>query len=106
MQRRTFLKLAATTTFATGARLAFPWAAAAASKPVSYRGLLWRAGKGGRIQTSADTGLTWKLHSDLGHMYSITKLAVRNNRLHLTVGYAGHTFPLVLGRDKRSWRTA
>ena len=106
MQRSSFLKLAATTTFATGARLAFPWAAAAANRPVSYRGLLWRAGRHGRIQTSADTGLTWKLHSDLGDMYSITKLAVRNNRLHLTVAYAGHSFPLVLARDKRSWHTA
>lgn len=106
MQRGTFIKLAASTTLATGARLAFPWAAAAASKPVSYRGLLWRAGGRGKIQTSADTGRTWKLHSDLGHTNSIRKLAVRNNRLHLTVGYAGHSFPLVLARDKRSWHTA
>ena len=25
--------------------------------------------------------------------------------LNLTVGYAGRSFPLVLGRDKRSWHT-
>jgi hypothetical protein len=106
MQRGTFLKLAASTTFAAGARLAFPWAAAAANRPVSYRGLLWRAGGAGKIQMSADTGLTWKLHSDLGHTNSIKKLVVRNNRLHATVGYAGHSFPLVLARDKRSWLTA
>ena len=106
MQRRTFLKLAATTTFAAGARLAFPWAAAAATRTASYRGLLWRASGAGEVETSADTGLTWKLHSDLGDTNSITRLAVRNNRLHLTVAYAGHSFPLVLARDKRSWRTA
>ena len=106
MQRQTFLKLAATTTFAAGARLAFPWAAAAANQPVSYAGMLWRKGGMGKIQTSADTGLTWKLHSDLGDANSITRLAVRNNRLHLTVAYAGHSFPLVLARNKRSWRTA
>ena len=44
MQRRTFLKLAATTTVAASARVAFPWAAAAANQPVSYAGSLWRAG--------------------------------------------------------------
>jgi hypothetical protein len=105
MQRSAFIKLAASTTFATGVRLAFPWAAAAANQPISYAGLLWRGHGAGTIQTSADTGLTWKLHSDLGKTNSIRKLAVRNNRLHLTVGYGGHTFPLVLARDKRSWLT-
>ena len=106
MQRRTFLKLAATTTFAAGARLAFPWAAAAANQPVSYAGLLWRAGGAGKIQTSANAGRTWKLHSNLGSTNSIKKLVVRNNRLYLTVGYAGRSFPLVLARNKRSWHTA
>jgi hypothetical protein len=106
MQRRAFLKLAATTTVAAGARVAFPWAAAAATQTVSYAGLLWRAGGAGKIETSADAGKTWTLHSNLGDMYSITKLAVRSNRLNLTVGYAGRTFPLVLGQDKRSWLTA
>jgi len=105
MQRRTFLKLAATTTVAAGARVAFPWAAAAATQYVSYAGLFWRAGGAGKIETSADAGRTWVLHSDLGDMYSVTKLAVRSNRLNLTVSYAGRTFPLVLGQDKRSWLT-
>jgi photosystem II stability/assembly factor-like uncharacterized protein len=106
MQRRTFLKLAATTTLAAGARLAFPWAAAAANQSVSYAGSLWRAGGAGKIQTSTDAGRTWTLHSNLGDMYSITNLTVRNSRLNLSVGYAGRTFPLVLGQDKRSWLTA
>ncbi|MDX6481053.1 MAG: hypothetical protein QOG85_1563 [Gaiellaceae bacterium] len=105
MQRGTFLKLAATTAFATGARLAFPWAAAASTTPVSFGGLLWRAAGAGKIQTSADAGRTWKLHSDLGSTNSITKLTVRNYRLHATVSYSGYSFPLVLARDKRSWRT-
>jgi hypothetical protein len=106
MQRRTFLKLAATTTVAAGARIAFPWAAAAATQTVSYAGLLWRAGGSGKIQTSADVGRTWTLQSDLGDMYSIKSLAVRSGRLNLSVGFAGRTFPLVLGQDKRSWLTA
>ena len=106
MQRRTFLKLAATTTIATGARVAFPWAAAAATQPVAYGGLLWRPGGAGKIETSADAGKSWTLQSNLGDMYSIKSLAVRSNRLNLSVGDAGRSFPLVLGQDKRSWLTA
>jgi hypothetical protein len=107
MQRRTFLKLAASTTIAAGARVAFPWAAAAATGFVSYGGLLWRAGTtAGTIQTSADSGKTWTQHSNLGTANSITKLAVSHNQLNLTVGYAGRTFPLVLAPDKRAWLTA
>jgi hypothetical protein len=106
MQRRTFLKLAATTTVAAGARVAFPFAAVAANQPVSYAGLLWRAGGAGKVQTSSDGGRTWTLHSDLGDIYSITNLAVDHKRLTVSVGYAGRTFPLVLGQNKRSWLTA
>ena len=106
MQRRTFLKLAASTTIAAGARVAFPWAAAAATRPVSYAGALFRLGGAGKIETSVDAGKTWTLHSNLGDMFSITNLTVRNSRLNLSVGYAGRTFPLVLGQDKRSWLTA
>jgi hypothetical protein len=105
MQRQTFLKLAASTTFAAGVRLAFPWAAAAANQPVSYAGALWRKGGAGKIQKSTDGGRTWKLHSNLGSTNSIRNLAVLNRRLYLSVGYAGRTFPLVLAKDKRSWHT-
>ena len=107
MKRRTFLKLAASTTVAAGWRFAFPWAAAAAPKYVSYAGSLWRAGGAGRIETSTDSGRSWKLHSDLGGIYSITDIAVdrRSSTLGLNVGYNGSTFPLVLAQDKRSWLT-
>jgi hypothetical protein len=108
MERRTFLKLGSFAIVAAAGRLAFPWAAAAAGRDVSYAGSLYRAGGAGKIQTSADGGLSWVLHSDLGDMYSISKLAVDrlSNRLRLTVGYAGDTFPLVLAADKRAWLTA
>lgn len=105
MERRTFVKLSASTTAAAAWRFAFPWAAAAASPYVSYAGSLWRAGAAGRIETSADGGRSWSLHSDLGDIYSVTNLAVdrQSKRLGLTVGYNGYTFPLVLAQDKRSW---
>ncbi len=108
MERRTFLKLASSATVVAAGRLAFPWAAAAASRYVSYAGSLYRAGGAGKIETSTDAGRSWVLHSDLGDMYSIKNLAVdrRSTRLDLTVGYAGYTFPLVLAQDKRSWLTA
>jgi hypothetical protein len=104
MKRRNFLKLAASATVVTASELAFPWAAAAATRSVSYAGSLYRAGEAGKIETSTDGGRRWKLHSDLGDMYSIRRLAVdRRNRLALTVGYDGYTFPLVLAQDQRSW---
>jgi len=105
MQRRTFLKLAASTTVAATWRFAFPWAAAAANRYVSYAGVLWRAGAAGRIETSSDSGRSWTLHSNLGDMYSIANIVLdrRSSTLGLTVGYSGSTFPLVLAQDKRSW---
>ena len=106
MQRRTFLKLAASTTIAAGARVAFPWVAAAATGPVSYGGALYRAVGGGKIETSVNGGKTWTLHSDLGNTLSVNTLAVRGGRLNLSVGYAGRSFSLFLGQDKRSWLTA
>ena len=108
MERRTFLKFAASTTVVTASRLAFPWAAAAATRYVSYAGSLYRAGGGGKIEMSTDSGRSWTLHSDLGDIYSVNNLAVdrRNTQLDLTVGYAGRSFPLVLAQDKRSWLTA
>jgi hypothetical protein len=108
MERRTFLKVAGSATVAAAGQLAFPWAAAAATRYVTYAGSLYRAGGAGKIQTSADGGRSWALHSDLGDMYSIKNLAVdgSNTRLGLTVGYGGRTFPLVLAQDKRSWLTA
>jgi hypothetical protein len=107
MERLTFLKVAGSATVAAASQVAFPWAAAAATRYVSFSGSLYRAGGAGKIETSADNGRTWTLHSDLGDMYSITNLGVdgSNTRLGLTVGYAGRTFPLVLAQDKRSWLT-
>ena len=108
MERRTFLKTSFVALAAVGSRLAFPWAAEAGAGNVSYGGLLYRAGGAGKILTSADGGKNWSLHSDLGDMYSITKLMVLGggSRLRLTVGYADDAFALFLAPDKRAWLTA
>lgn len=107
MERRTFLKVSVVTAAAGAGRLAFPWAASAAGGDVSYDGLLYRAGGAGKVLTSDDRGTSWSLHSDLGDMYSITKLAVdrRSRRLQLTVDYGGYPFVLFLASDERSWLT-
>jgi hypothetical protein len=108
MQRSKFLKVAALSIGAPAVRLAFPWAAAAANaQAVSYGGLLYRAGGKGKIQTSADGGASWTLHSDLGDMYSVASVALdrRTGRPRLTVEYVRKNFALVLAPDKRAWLT-
>jgi hypothetical protein len=105
MNRQAFLKLGASATVAAAWRLAFPWDAVAAARYASFAGALYRSGGGGKIEKSTNSGRSWKLHSDLGDMYSIKQFTVdrHNGRLHLTVGYGHRTFPLVLARDRRSW---
>jgi hypothetical protein len=107
MQRRSFLKLASMAAVGLFAHLAFPWTAAAA-KPriVSYAGSLYRAGGKGKIMASANGGATWRLHSDLGDLYTITGLAVdRANRLRLSVDFGGRPFRLRLAPDQQRWLT-
>ena len=107
MQRRGFLRLAAAAVLASAVRLASPLAAAAAkSDGVSYGGLLYRTGGNGKILKSADGGASWTLHSDLGDIYSVSRLSVdRKNRLRASVDYGAHSFTLTLGPDQRSWLT-
>ena len=107
MQRRSFLKLGTLAAAALAARLPFPWeAAAAAAKSISYGGLLYRAGGGGKVLVSADGGALWKLHTDLGDMYSIGGLTVdRKSGLRISVGYAGRSFTLYMAPDYMRWRT-
>lgn len=108
MQRSRFLRLAAAAVAVPAVRLAFPWAAAAANGgAVSFGGLLYRPGGRGKIEKSADGGATWTLHSDLGDIYTVTKLSIeRGKRLRADVDYLSRGFPLTLAADKRSWLTA
>ena len=107
MQRTGFLKLLAVGAVPPAVRLAFPGAAAAANAdPVSYGGLLYRAGGNGKILTSADGGTSWTLQSDLGDIYRVTRLVVdRTKSLCARVEYGSRTFTLTLGSDKKSWLT-
>jgi hypothetical protein len=106
MHRRKFLKLLTLAGAGLAINLSFPRWASGAVRDVSYAGALYRSDGRGGIYKSTNAGATWVLHSDLGDIYSVSKLAVdRRNRLQATVGYAGRTFDLVLAPDMRSWLT-
>jgi hypothetical protein len=106
MNRRRFLKLSSLTVGAAAVGLTIPFASVgAASKPVTFGGLIYRTDGGGRIVTSADGGLTWALHSDLG--VKVYRLQVtRRNQLAATMKFSGRRFGLVLAPDQKRWMTA
>jgi hypothetical protein len=106
MNRRTFLKLSSLSVGAAAVGLTIPFASAgAASTVVAFNGLTYRTDGGGRIVSSADGGLTWSLHSDLG--VKVYRLQVtRRNQLKATMKFAGRKFGLVLAPDQKRWMTA
>lgn len=108
MHRRRFLKALGLASIAATARLPLgaELVAAAAAKPVSYGGRLYRSDGSGKVYVSSNGGTSWALQTDLGRSYSIAKLAVdRTNRLNASVGFGGWTFGLVLAPDLKAWRT-
>ena len=107
MHRRRFLKLLGLASAWSALRFPIPWAAvSAASKSVSAGGRLYRSDGTGRVYVSTDGGLTWRLHSDLGSGYSVTRLTVdRGDRLHANVGFQAWSFNLVLAPNRQSWLT-
>ena len=108
MRRRKFLRLLGLTSLGAAVRL--PLAAvvaAAALKPISSGGRLYKTDGSGRVYVSLDKGKTWALHSDLGPDYSVLRLASdRSDGLHATVGYSAWSFELLLAPNLRSWLTA
>jgi hypothetical protein len=107
MHRRNFLKLVGVATAGAVIRVPFEsaLAQAAAAKPVSSGGLLYKTDGKGRIFASATGGKSWTLHSNIGETYSTALATDKAGRLLATVGYLGRTFSLVLGSNHRSWLT-
>jgi hypothetical protein len=108
MHRRSFVKGLGLAFVAATARvpLVAQAVAAAAPKPVSYAGRLYRNDGTGRIFVSEDAGTTWTQQTDLGAELSVMKLAVdRGNRLNAIVSYRSSSFGLVLAPDLKAWRT-
>src|SRR3954451_9967904 len=107
MHRRNFLKLVGLATVGAVVRVPFgaALAQAAAAKPVSSGGLLYKTDGKGRIFVSATSGKTWALHSNIGETYSTALATDAAGRLLATVGYLCRSFRLVLGSNRRSWLT-
>jgi len=107
LDRRQFLRLAAMAAVVSAAplRLALPLVAAR-THTIDYAGQLYRSTGSGRIDVSADGGLSWSRHSDLGDANSVTGLALdAQDRLAATVSYARWTFKLVLAPNRTAWLT-
>jgi len=106
MHRRAFLKLIGLSAGALAAPLSLPGlAAAGAVKTVSFGDSLFRVGGRGKILASANGGSTWQVHSDLGDIYTVSKLAVERGRLRATVAFGSGVFGLALASDSKRWLT-
>jgi hypothetical protein len=107
MHRRNFLKLVGLATAGAVVRVPFGSALvqAAAAKPVSSGGLMYKTDGKGRIFVSATSGKSWTLHSNIGEIYSTALATDKAGRLLATVGYLGRSFGLVLGSNSREWLT-
>ena len=105
MRRRRFLKLVGLTSLAAVIRVPFDAPIAAAPlRVVAYEGRHYRGDAAGYIYVSSDGGYTWTVHTNLGPMFSIDRLAVdRRSRLRAIVGYSGRSFDLQLAANRRSW---
>lgn len=68
--------------------------------------VLFRGTYNGEIHTSRDAGKTWQLHTRLGTEYAVSGFFLDwSQRVHAQVVFAGRNFDLVLGKDKKYWRT-
>jgi len=74
---------------------------------VETEDMMYRGTNDGNILVSRDAGRTWQNHLKLGTEYSIQELFLdRSNRVRAQVGFAGHSFELVLSDNGSSWKTA
>jgi hypothetical protein len=113
MRRRSFLKLIGLTS--VWVALAGPNAvlgAATSSAGSGSGGVGTTSGSlrykadGGTILVSSDNGRTWTLHTNLGSMYRVDKLAAgKSGAVEATVAYAGRAFGLRLAPNLQSWLT-
>lgn len=107
MNRRDFLKISgllSVALFIPVSLLPGP----AKNRPVELvsGGVTFRGTQAGEIQTSHDGGQTWQLHTRLGSQYAIIDLYTDwSQRVHAKAAFEGHSFGLVLTKDKKYWIT-
>lgn len=74
---------------------------------VEAQGAIYRGTNEGHIIVSHDAGKTWQHHIKLGAEYSIEDLFLDwSNQVRAQIGFAGHSFELILSRNGSTWQTA
>jgi hypothetical protein len=104
MQRREFLKLSGLFSAAFFTQLNV---ARISTRPIEAeaQGRIYRAAPHGKIFVSADSGKSWQLHTNFGTEMIITDLTPDDRgQIHAQLGFAGHSFELVLAPNGKTWR--
>ncbi len=74
---------------------------------VAAQGKVFRGTHDGKIYVSENGGNNWRLHTNLGRDYAVTRFSVgANNQVQAQVSYQKYTFHLVLSRNGKFWNTA
>lgn len=106
MYRRDFLKLNGLLSAALF--IQFSSLAKAVSFPVEVeaQGKMFRGTSDGKIYVSGDAGKNWQLHTKFGSDISIQYLSVNFwGQVKAELGFAGHSFELVLAETGNIWQT-
>ncbi len=107
MNRRDFIKLGGLASLSLF--LSFNPLEKLAALPVEMaaQGKVYRGTSDGKILISEDGRKTWRLHTNLGSMYSIQKFFTDpNNQVKAQVGYQKYTFQLKLSKNGKLWNTS
>ncbi len=73
---------------------------------VEAQGRLYRGTSDGKIHVSRDAGKSWQLHTKFGSDLSIQYLSVNFwGQVKAELGFAGHSFELVLAETGHIWQT-
>ena len=107
MNRRDFLKLGGLASLSLF--LSFKPLEKLSSLPVEMaaQGKVYRSTSDGKIFISADGGKTWRLHTNLGSMYSIQRFFTdSSNQVKAQVGYENHSFQLTLHKNGKLWNSS
>lgn len=106
MYRRDFLKLTGVASAALFVQINPLGKALLHSVEVESEGKLYRGTADGRIYVSANSGKSWRLHTNFGSAFSILGLATSLwGQVHAQVGFAGHSFDLALIDNGKIWKT-
>ena len=106
MYRRDFLKLNGLLSAALFMQFSSLGKAVSFPLEVEAQGKLYRGTSDGKIHVSEDAGKSWQLHTKFGSDCSIQYLSVNFwGQVEAELGFAGHSFELVLAETGNIWQT-